>query len=114
MVKHDLFYLSQDLGVDMGMHQRWSLVLLLVRQIETWNLRSLESLSVLLILKHHVIGEKVPEVQADLEQLIVWDATHLGQIAQAQESLVSEHLNLSIRLDVTCQAFNEIDVVFKD
>jgi len=65
------------------MHQRWGLVLLLVRQIETWDLRSLESLSMFLILKHHVIGEKVPEVQADLEQLIVWNATHLGQIAQA-------------------------------
>ena len=98
----------------MGMHQRGSLVLLLVRKIETWDLRSLESLSVLLILEHHVIGEKVPEVQADLEQLIVWNTTHLGQIAQAQESLVSKHLNFGIRLDVTCQAFYEVDVVFKD
>lgn len=114
MVKHDLLYLSQNLGVDMGMHQRWSLVLLLVRQIESWDLRSLESLSVLLVLKHHVIGEKVPEVKANFEQLIVWDATHLGQIAQAQESLVSKHLNLSIRLDVSCQTFNKVDVVFKD
>lgn len=67
--------------------------------------------AVLSLLVHDVLGEKVPEVEADLEQFLVGDTTHLGQVGQSLESLVTQHLNLVVSLDRICQGLDEIKII---
>ena len=100
----------------MGVHQRWRLVLLLlVGQVETWNLLlHLESLIILGLLVHDVFGEEMPEVKADLEQFLIRDATHLGQIGQALQGLLAKHSDLIVCFNRVCKILNKIEVVFQD
>ena len=66
------------------------------------------------ILDHHIISEKVPEIETNFEKLIVRNAAHLCKISETQECLISEHLNFVIWLDIASQRLNEIQIVFKD
>lgn len=68
----------------------------------------------LLLFDHHVVGEKMPEIEANLAQLLVLNATHLCEVGQPLQGLVSKHLYLLIRLNVVREALNEVKVVVKD
>lgn len=113
MVKHDLLNLCQDLGVDMCVHQRWSLNLLL-RQVQTRNARWPHCARIYALLVHHIVGKKVPKIEADLKKLIVSNSAHLGQVGQALQRLITEHLNLIVGLDAACDSLNKIEVIAKD
>ena len=98
----------------MGMHQGWRLVLLVVnRQVHTWDLlRVLEVLlRVLHLFLHHIVREEVPEVQADLEELFVRDAAHLGQVGESMQCLIPQHLDLLVWLDSVGERLNEVNVI---
>ena len=62
----------------------------------------------LLLFDHYVIGEEVPEVEADLAQLLVLNSAHLGKVGQPLQGLVSEHLDLLIRLNTVREALYEV------
>jgi len=97
-----------------GVDQGGGLILLLKRKVETWNLHRCKVLAVLPLLGHDVIGEEVPEVQTDLEELLVLDAAHLRQVGQTLESLVAQHLHLLVGLNRVGQTFDKIEVVSED
>jgi hypothetical protein len=92
----------------MGVDQGRSRILLLEGKVEAWDLHRRKVLAVLSLLGHDVIGKEVPEVQADLEELLVLDAAHLRQVGQTLESLVAQHLHLMVGLDRVGQTFDKI------
>ena len=68
-------------------------------------------LRVLHLLLHHIIRKEVPEVQANLEELFVWDAAHLGQVGEPVECLIPQHLDLLVRLDCVGKRLDEVNVI---
>ena len=83
VIKHDLLDFSQDLRVDVGVHEGGGLVgLVLHGQVQSWDLLRLEVLLVRSLLHHDVISKEVPEVKADLEEFLILNAAHLRQICQ--------------------------------
>ena len=71
-------------------------------------------LRVLHLLFHDIICKKVPKVQADLKEFLVLNPAHLGQIGQPLQRLVSQHLDLLVRLHGISEGLNEIDIVAED
>jgi len=37
----------------------------------------------LTLLRHNIVGEKMPEVEADFEQLVISNTAHLCQVSQS-------------------------------
>jgi len=98
-----------------GVHQGGCLrAHLLLWQVQARDVGWAESLRMLLLLGHNIIGEEVPKFEADLKQFLVLDATHLRQIRQTLQGLVTQHLNLVVRLDAPRNLLDVIKVVAED
>lgn len=94
-VEHNVLDFRKDLGVDVGVHQGRGLGLL-DWKVEPRDLLACKVHTVLPLLVHDVLGEEVPVVKADFEELFVLNSAHLGKVDEPLEGLVPQHLHFVV------------------